>query len=321
MAASRAKQPVEADRSALNPRALIGQDRAWDQLCTLYPSGDGPTGLILYGPEGIGKRTAALGLAKTLLAGQAPQAGQPVVGPDQDRAARMVEAGGHPDLLFLEKLADKTELTVAVVRRIGGFFSTTGTFSSRRIVIIDGAELMNREAANALLKRLEEPPRGGLIILVARSLGSLLPTVLSRCAKVPFVPLAAPDFAQWADASGQSELTALAEASGFSPGLAERLADGKAIGWLEQLDALALEFHPQRHSAQAARLAGSIGKTGDVAFRSLFLRALHARQKGASLPNVRRGQALYRDALGAFARIDGLNVNPEDEWRSLLSRY
>ena len=123
MAASRAKQPVEADRSALNPRALIGQDRAWDQLCTLYPSGDGPTGLILYGPEGIGKRTAALVLAKTLLAGQAPQVGQPVVGPDQDRAARMVEAGGHPDLLFLEKLADKTELTVAVVRRIGGFFS------------------------------------------------------------------------------------------------------------------------------------------------------------------------------------------------------
>ena len=319
--APRTKQAEEADRSALQPRHLLGQDRAWQQICTLYQSGDGPTGLIFYGPAGVGKRTAALVLAKTLLAGEAPQFGQPNLDAQDERAARMVEAGGHPDLLFLEKLADKTELTVPVIRRIGGFFSTTGSFSPRRIVIIDGAELMNREAANALLKRLEEPPRGGLIILAARSLGSLLPTVLSRCAKVPFSPLAAQDFARWAEVSGQPELAGLGEVSGYSPGLAEGLLDGKAMGWLEQLTALEQEFHPQRHTAQAARLASAIGKTGDRSFRPLFLRAVHARQIGANVPDSRRGQALYRDALGAFARIDRLNVNAEDEWRALLTRY
>ena len=319
--APRSKSVEEVDRSFLQPRTLIGQDRAWSQLCSLYASGDGPSGLIFYGPAGVGKRTAAMVLAKTLLAEAAPQAGAPYNSDDHHRAASMVEAGGHPDFLFLEKLPDKTELTVAVIRRIGAFFATTGSFSARRIVVIDGAELMNREAANALLKRLEEPPRGGLIILVARSLGSLLPTVLSRCAKVPFSPLSAADFTQWTQASDQPELAELAEASGLAPGQAEGMADGKILGWLEQLDILAQEFHPDRHAAKASKLASTIGKTGDQSFRAPFLRALRERQGGPVLAENRKGQGLYRDALGAFARIDGLNVSAEDEWRALLCRY
>ena len=319
--APRGKPAEEADRTALQPRDLIGQERAWAQLSQLYATGDGPSGLIFYGPSGVGKRTAAMVLAKTLLAGKAPEAANSAITDAHHRAAAMVEAGGHPDFLFLEKLADKTELTVAVIRRIGAFFSTTGSFSNRRIVVIDGAEMMNREAANALLKRLEEPPRGGLIILVARSLGSLLPTVLSRCAKIPFTPLDAEEFAQWAQVSGQPELADLGEASGFAPGHAQTLADGKVMGWLEQLDALSGEFHPQRHAAQAARLAGAIGKTGDRSFRAPFLRALRLRQSLETLARYRKEQALYRDALSAFARIDALNVSAEDEWRALLCRY
>lgn len=319
--APRTKAVEEADRTALQPRRLIGQDRAWSQLCQLYASGDGPAGLIFYGPSGVGKRTAAMILAKTLLAEQAPQAGSAEISEPHYRASAMVEAGGHPDFLFLEKLPDKTELTVPVIRRIGRFFSTTGSYSARRIVVIDGAEMMNREAANALLKRLEEPPRGGLIILVARSLGSLLPTVLSRCAKIPFTPLSEDAFGQWAQASEQPELAELGEPSGFAPGHAETLADGKVMGWLDQLSALARENHPQRHAAQAAKLAGAIGKTGDQSFRAPFLRALRGRQNLAAVRGYRREQSLYQDALSAFARIDGLNVSVEDEWRALLCRY
>ena len=318
--APRSKSGEEADRFFLQPRTLMGQDRAWSQICSLYGSGDGPSGLIFYGPAGVGKRTAAMVLGKTLLAERAPQTNAPFNSDEHHRAASMVEAGGHPDFLFLEKLPDKTELTVAVIRRIGPFFSTTGSFSARRIVVIDGAELMNREAANALLKRLEEPPRGGLIILIARSLGSLLPTVLSRCAKVPFVPLSAADFTQWALASNQPELGDLAAASGYAPGQAEGMADGKILGWLEQLKALAQDYHPDRHAAKASKLAGAIGKTGDQSFRAAFLRALRERQTGAVTAENRKGQALYRDAQAAFARIDGLNVSAEDEWRALLCR-
>ena len=113
----------------------------------------------------------------------------------------------------------------------------------------------------------------------------------------------------------------MGEASGFAPGHAQTLADGKVMGWLEQLDALSGEFHPQRHAAQAARLAGAIGKTGDRSFRAPFLRALRLRQSLETLAHYRKEQALYRDALSAFARIDALNVSAEDEWRALLCRY
>jgi DNA polymerase-3 subunit delta' len=323
MAARAAKLPEERDLTPFAPRRVIGQERAWAQLANLYGTGSGPAGLILYGPAGVGKRTAAMVLAKMLLSGDAPRAGADAaeLNADHERAARMVESGAHPDVLLLEKLADKSELTVGVIRKIGRFFSTTGSFSQRRIVIIDGAEQMNREAANALLKRLEEPPQGGLVILISRSLGSLLPTVLSRCAKVPFVPLGDADFAAWADSTGQAELGSLGEAAGFAPGSALGLSDGKVLGWLEQLEGLGREYHPQRHAAKAARLASAIGKTGDHSFRAPFLRAVRQAQDGLDPLQARRGQRLYQQALGAFARIDGLNVNAEDEWRALLVAY
>jgi DNA polymerase-3 subunit delta' len=319
--AAKSKAPVEIDLTTFEPRRLLGQDQSWQQIVDLFHNGTGPSGLILHGPSGIGKRTAAMVLAKTLLSGEMPKSGQAEIDAAHDRAARMVEQGAHPDLLFLEKLADKTELTVPVIRRIGAFFSTTGTFSQRRIVIIDGAEQLNREAANALLKRLEEPPTGGLVILIARSLGSLLPTVLSRCSKVAFKPLSPEAFNAWAEAAGQPELAGLGEVAGFAPGQALGLSDGKVLGWLDQLQALGEELQPQRHAAKAAKLASAIGKNGDQSFRAPFLRALHDRQQDATLPQARRGQGLYREAISAFARIDGLKLNAEDEWRALLARY
>ena len=309
------------DLSPFEPRRLLGQEQGWQQIADLFQNGTGPSGLILHGPVGVGKRTAAMVLAKTLLSGEMPRAGAAENTPQHDRAARLVEQAAHPDLLFLEKLSDKTELTVAVIRRIGGFFATTGSFSQRRIVIIDGAEQMNREAANALLKRLEEPPAGGLVILVARSLGSLLPTVLSRCSKVAFKPLSPEAFAAWSETAGQAELAGLGEVAGFAPGQALGLSDGKVLSWLDQLQALGDEFQPQRHAARAAKLASAIGKNADQSFRAPFLRALQERQREADLAQSRRGQGLYREALSAFARIDGLKLNAEDEWRVLLSRY
>ncbi|MGB0482747.1 MAG: hypothetical protein ACPGPA_11005, partial [Alphaproteobacteria bacterium] len=161
----------EMDLRPFAPRRLIGQDRAWAQIARLYPGGDGPAGVIFYGPDGVGKRTAAMVLAKILLSGQALTAEQTrVLVPDEEEEgahmARIIEQAAHPDMLYLQKLADKTEFTIDVVRRIGPFFAKTGSFSKRRIVIVDQAEMLNREASNALLKRLEEPPRGGMMILI-----------------------------------------------------------------------------------------------------------------------------------------------------------
>lgn len=335
----------ETDLGPFQPRRLIGQQQAWTQIARLYPGGHGPAGVIFYGPDGVGKRTAAMVLAKILLSGQAltpdvaevfaPDDRADSIGPSDasdssghaDRGAnvtRVIEQAAHPDMLYLDKHADKTEFTIDVVRRIGPFFAKTGAFSERRIVIIDGAERLNREASNALLKRLEEPPRGGMFILVSRSLGSLLPTVLSRCAKVSFAALSTEAFGQWCDFAGQPELATLGAAAGYAPGQALGLSDGKVLGWLEQLAALeqaASAGGTGQRDRLAASLAGAIGKTGDQSFRNPFLRTLRARQPGPN--NTRNGQdqRLYRDALAAFARIDAIKVNPEDEWRELLRRY
>ncbi|MEC7141515.1 MAG: hypothetical protein VXX01_09300, partial [Pseudomonadota bacterium] len=235
--------------------------------------------------------------------------------------ARIIEQAAHPDMLYLQKLAERTEFTIDVVRRIGPFFAKTGSFSRRRIVIVDQAEMLNREASNALLKRLEEPPRGGMMILIARSLGSLLPTVLSRCAKVPFAALSPADFGAWCAASGQQELAALGPAAGYSPGQALGLSDGKVLVWLEQLDALGQSEGEARRDRLAASLAAAIGKTGDQSFRNPFLRALRARQPRSGSGQSGQDQRLYRAALDAFARIDAIKVNPEDEWRALLRHF
>ena len=316
----------EMDLKPFEPRRLIGQDRAWAQIARLYPGGDGPAGVIFYGPDGVGKRTAAMVLAKILLSGQSLTAEQTqVLVPDEAakgaHMARIIEQAAHPDMLYLQKLADKTEFTIDVVRRIGPFFAKTGSFSKRRIVIVDQAEMLNREASNALLKRLEEPPRGGMMILIARSLGSLLPTVLSRCAKVPFAALSPADFGAWCEASGQQELATLGLAAGYSPGQALGLSDGKVLGWLEQLDALGQSEGEARRDRLAASLAAAIGKTGDQSFRNPFLRALRARQPRPGSGQSGQDQRLYRAALDAFARIDAIKVNPEDEWRALLRHF
>ena len=137
------------------------------------------------------------------------------------------------------------------------------------------------------------------MILIARSLGSLLPTVLSRCAKVPFAALSPADFGAWCKASGQQELVALGPAAGYSPGQALGLSDGKVLGWLEQLDALGQSQGEARRDRLAASLAAAIGKTGDQSFRNPFLRALRARQPRPGSEQSGQDQRLYRAALNA----------------------
>ena len=91
--------------------------------------------------------------------------------------------------------------------------------------------------------------------------------------------------------------------------------------WLEQLDALGQSQGEARRDRLAASLAAAIGKTGDQSFRNPFLRALRARQPRPGSEQSGQDQRLYRAALNAFARIDAIKVNPEDEWRALLRDF
>ena len=137
-------------------------------------------------------------MARFLLASREERSGAAEDGLAVDRESgvfRRVAAGGHADLLTIERAYDarrrrlRGEIVVEDAREITGFFRLTAAEEGWRIVVVDGAEEMNRSAANALLKVLEEPPRRTLLLLVSHGPGRLLPTIRSRCRRFPLAAL------------------------------------------------------------------------------------------------------------------------------------
>ena len=199
------------DAGAPTPRAnaeLIGHEAAERTLFNAFGSGRLPHAWLITGPRGIGKATLAYRFARFALAGGAGQGpnlfgetpptlrldpGLPVFG----RAA----SGTHPDLKVLERTADpksgklRSETVVGDVRAGVDFLRMTSAEGGWRVVIVDPADDMNRSAANALLKVLEEPPENALLLLVSHAPGGLLPTVRSRCCHLALRPLSEPALA------------------------------------------------------------------------------------------------------------------------------
>jgi DNA polymerase III delta prime subunit len=102
--------------------------------------------------------------------------------------------GDHPDLLWVERGADDTRVRIGQIRALQSALRLRAAEGERRVAVIADAEWLNQEAQNALLRLLEEPPPGALIVLVARSSAGLLATVRSRCQRVVFRPApAAPE--------------------------------------------------------------------------------------------------------------------------------
>ncbi len=175
---------------------LFGHDEAEARLVRWWQSGRLPHALLIAGPRGIGKATLAYRLARSVLAfGDEPQDTLQMA-PDHP-VFRQVAHRANPDFLALERTFDekakrmRREIVVDEVRRLVPFFGVTASASGWRVAIVDAADEMNLNAANALLKELEEPPRGGMLILIAHAPGRLLPTIRSRCQMLTLRPLPA----------------------------------------------------------------------------------------------------------------------------------
>ncbi|MEO8175564.1 MAG: DNA polymerase III subunit delta' [Sphingomicrobium sp.] len=174
-----------------------GHDREVERFENARRAGTLHHAWLLGGPKGVGKATFARAAATRVLAAAA---GPPVdlpglATPPEHPTARLIEAGSHPDMRMLERLehpktgALARNITVDQVRGLAELFDLTASMSPWRAVVIDAADDLEKNAANALLKMLEEPPANCVFLLVSHAPGRLLPTIRSRCRMLSFQPL------------------------------------------------------------------------------------------------------------------------------------
>lgn len=195
---------------------LTGHDEIAEFLVQTYQSGRMHHALLLEGEQGIGKASFAFHLAGHILRyPQASNAPLTLAKPDFNLPLyRQIAGGMHPAVLHVGRPFDqktskfRTVITVDEIRKVTHFLTRTASDDGWRIVIIDPADDMNRNAANALLKTLEEPPAKTLFLLVSHAAGRLLPTIRSRCQAIQFQRLS--------DDAVSKALNALTEQSGMS---------------------------------------------------------------------------------------------------------
>ncbi|MCL6229877.1 DNA polymerase III subunit delta' [Bartonella bilalgolemii] len=171
---------------------LIGHEEARHFLEKMLREGQLHHALLFEGERGIGKATLAFHLAWNILNSQKNKFLQP----RQDSIIwRQIKQGSHPGIIHVSRRFNaktkkfKTGITVDDIRDIKHFLNQTSQDDLWRIIIIDSADDMNRNATNAILKTLEEPPTKTLFIIISHSLGKLLPTIRSRCQKISLRPL------------------------------------------------------------------------------------------------------------------------------------
>ena len=272
---------------------------------------------LLTGPEGVGKRAFADAAARMVLARAADFAGG-----QRTPAAALIAAGSHPDLKILDREARddgrlKPEIVIDQVRALASLFQATSGMGGWRVVIVDPVDALNRAAANALLKSLEEPPVQTVFLLVSHSPGRLLSTIRSRARRLLLRQLDDADTravlaAHLPDAT-DSELDTLACLAEGAPGRALRYA-GLDVGKLAaELDALAAATPAQsrgRALALGRALAGKSAQPRYEAFLDLAPRRLAAAARRASGPRLARTIGLWESARDLAASAPGLSLDP-----------
>lgn len=222
----------------------IGHDAQISTLLSAARDGRMHHAWLFTGPEGIGKAMVAQLVATRLLAEASappPRGDGPDIDPDH-QTARLIAAGAHSDFIWLTRLTNEKSdrrarnISIDQVRAVGARFALAPALGDRRIVVIDAVDDLERSAANALLKNLEEPPASTVFFLISHAPGRLLPTVRSRCRVLRFAPLDG-------DAMRRVLRDAVPEADPYARDTLIRMADGapgKALA-LAGLDMAAIE--------------------------------------------------------------------------------
>ena len=193
------RDDIDPRDTPLHPRRramLLGHEQAERKLLQAFHAGRLHHAWLITGPRGVGKATLAYRFARFLLK-HPSSSGTPTsldVDPS-DPVFHRVAAGSHPDLFVIERAYDlksgkvKSETGVDVARGATGFFARTAGEGGWRVAIVDPADDLNEEAANALLKIIEEPPERSIFLILANSPGQVLSTIRSRSIRLTLAPL------------------------------------------------------------------------------------------------------------------------------------
>jgi len=230
--------------------------------------------LLIAGADGIGKRSLAVAFAtwiqcesrgegraqSTRSSGDSVDAVDDACG--ECGGCRQVAAGSHPDVKIIGIPAGKKEIGVDHARDLKRWVSLRATGGGRKVAIVLDAQMLTIAAQNALLKTLEEPPSHASILLVTDNADALLPTIRSRCQRVPIRPLATELVAELLrerhgiDAARADELARHAEGSpGRALALCTVMEDGKTIALLHELAGL-----PGARYVRLAQMAAALNQ-------------------------------------------------------------
>lgn len=312
-----------------NPAAateLFGHEEAVQALEQAMASSRLHHGWLFYGRPGIGKATLAYRFARILLAGP-EQAGNGLNLPSDHPVFQQVAGGHHPDLTVIAAERDpktgkvKSTIPVDRVREATSNLRRTPAIARRRVLIVDGAELLNRNAANALLKPLEEPPSGAVLILISHRLGQVAATLRSRCAKLAFHGLDEPRLLDLLSRCSPDlsieQKTAISALAKGSLGRALDLASGD---WLSTYERVVRAIAAEPTDALdlddlAASLAKQSTKDGFASVTDL-LQTIFGRM--TAVGTNRTTVALFRDEDQLLARL--MQRQALDCWASLWEK-
>jgi DNA polymerase-3 subunit delta' len=342
---------------------LIGHAEAEQAFLRAHESGRMPHAWLISGPKGVGKATLAYRMARFLLAqppkdkngeeeggmfGAPPPATNLQMSPDA-RVFRQIAQKAHPDFRLLERAVNqktgklRSEIVIDDVREVIDFLHLKSSASKWRVVIVDSADDLNRNSANALLKILEEPSANTVILLLSHAPQALLPTIRSRCRKLPLQPLpddvVSAEIGQRFPKSSATDRQIAAQTAAGSLGQAIRMVEDDGTGLLRDIGAL-LSGWPKLDAGMLHKLGDRLagrdqGLQFDLAVELLgwwFARMARASATGI-LPNpeIFQGESALiqrmRDAASLdrwlelwekvsrlFDRVNSVNLDRKQAW-------
>lgn len=294
-----------------NPH-LFGHTAAEEVFEQAWRGGRLPHAWLLQGPPGIGKATLAYRLARRVLAGP------DVADPNDPTGAifRRIAHGSEPDLFVLANEVNRKtrrmreEIVISQARELTSKLHATAVGRHGRVVVVDAADDLNNSTVNALLKLIEEPPRGCIILLVCHAPGRVPRTIVSRCVRLRLAPLAPEPMRRALAAAGFVGDGLSPALLGLAQGSPGRYAAFSDTGFLEHyaalLDALAAA---RDDNSRLLELADRLSGLGDAGLATDLLtlvlrRGTEAAGRGGLDPEVMPGEAAKLAALIRGRRLD-----------------